>query len=153
MSLHAFGYLCYAHLYFNHKPDPQSTPFIFLGYPSHHRGYRCLDLNTIKIILSRYVTFKETVFPYGSMTPNSSPSYTFLDTSPNLIQQHLLTHPTPTNQLTPPSPVPPLTHLLLHHPPAAQHHKPNPLLLQAPNTLHQTQPLLNQLIRFNHHKT
>ncbi|GJY51006.1 ribonuclease H-like domain-containing protein [Tanacetum coccineum] len=31
------------------------------------------------VIISRHVTFDETVFPYGSVTPNSAPSYTFLD--------------------------------------------------------------------------
>ena len=30
------------------------------------------------------------------MTPNASPSYTFLDSSPNFIQQHILTHIQPT---------------------------------------------------------
>nr|GEV66605.1 ribonuclease H-like domain-containing protein [Tanacetum cinerariifolium] len=46
---------------------------------SLNRGYRCLDLTTNKIILSRHVTFNETVFSYGSTKPASVPSYTFLD--------------------------------------------------------------------------
>ncbi|GJX61370.1 ribonuclease H-like domain-containing protein [Tanacetum coccineum] len=72
-------------------PPPYS-----LGILPSHRGYRCLDLNTDKIIfLSRRVTFDESVFPYGSMTPDTPPPYTFLDSSPNLIQQHILTTPTP----------------------------------------------------------
>ncbi|GJZ70747.1 ribonuclease H-like domain-containing protein [Tanacetum coccineum] len=50
------------------------------GYPAYHRGFRCLNLETNKIILSRHVTFDETQFPYKSMTPSSPPSYTFLDT-------------------------------------------------------------------------
>ncbi|GJR75693.1 ribonuclease H-like domain-containing protein [Tanacetum coccineum] len=99
-DLRVFGCLCYPHIHTNHKLEPRVTPSIFLGYPTNHHGYRCLDLNTNKIILSCHVTFDETVFPYGSMTPTSSPSYTFLDTSPNLIQQQLLTkpihHPSPT---------------------------------------------------------
>ncbi|GJR23513.1 putative reverse transcriptase domain-containing protein [Tanacetum coccineum] len=36
------------------------TPCIFLGYPVYHRGFHCLNLETNKIILSRYVTFDET---------------------------------------------------------------------------------------------
>ncbi|GJX32733.1 ribonuclease H-like domain-containing protein [Tanacetum coccineum] len=59
--------------------EPRATPSIFLGHTSSHRGYRCLDLTTNKIILSRHVTFDETVFPYGSTKPALVPSYNFLD--------------------------------------------------------------------------
>ncbi|GJZ64021.1 ribonuclease H-like domain-containing protein, partial [Tanacetum coccineum] len=73
---------------------PSTSPIAFLstsastwhqrlghpGYPAYHRGFRCLNLETNKIILSRHVTFDETQFPYKSMTPSSPPSYTFLDT-------------------------------------------------------------------------
>ena len=99
-DLHVFGCLCYPHLHTNHKLEPRATPSIFLGYPTSHRGYRCLDLNTNKIILSRHVTFDESVFPYGSMTPGTPPPHTFLDSSPNLIQQHILTKPTPAPVVT-----------------------------------------------------
>ncbi|GJW60768.1 ribonuclease H-like domain-containing protein [Tanacetum coccineum] len=77
--LRTFGCLCYPHLYPTHKLEPRATPSIFLGHASSHRGYRCLDLTTNKIILSRHVTFDETVFPYGSTKPAMVPSYTFLD--------------------------------------------------------------------------
>nr|GEV67870.1 ribonuclease H-like domain-containing protein [Tanacetum cinerariifolium] len=52
---------------------------------ANHRDYRCLDLNTNKIIISRHVTFDEMVFAFGSMTPTLSPSYEFLDDSSNII--------------------------------------------------------------------
>lgn len=91
--LRVFGCLCYPHIVTPHKLAPRTTPCVFLGYPSHHRGYRCLDLDTQKIIISRHVTFDETIFPFGSMTPNASPSYTFLDSSldgPNTYSAQLL---------------------------------------------------------------
>nr|GEW73601.1 hypothetical protein [Tanacetum cinerariifolium] len=82
------------------QTSPRTTPSIFLGYPYNHRGYRCLDLNTNKIIISRHVTFDEIVFPFGSMTPTKPPSYQFLndnlDTYP--IALHLLTTPTSPQQ-------------------------------------------------------
>ncbi|GKV03333.1 hypothetical protein SLEP1_g15654 [Rubroshorea leprosula] len=48
----------------SHKLAPRSTLCIFLGYPAHHKGYRCLDLATNKIIISRHVVFDETSFRY-----------------------------------------------------------------------------------------
>ncbi|GJZ05244.1 ribonuclease H-like domain-containing protein [Tanacetum coccineum] len=69
--LRTFGCLCYPHLYPNHKLEPRATPSLFLGHASNHRGYRCLNLTTNKIIISRHVTFDETVFSYGS-TPSTT---------------------------------------------------------------------------------
>jgi hypothetical protein len=54
-----------------HKLSPRSTPCIFLGYSDHHKGYRCLDLHSNKII-SRHVVFDETSFPFA--THPASPS-------------------------------------------------------------------------------
>nr|GEX85360.1 ribonuclease H-like domain-containing protein [Tanacetum cinerariifolium] len=89
---------------------PSYHTSIFLGYPYNHRGYRSLDLNSNKIIISRHVTFDETVFPFGSMTPTKPPSYQFLDdnldTSP--IALRLLTTPTSPQQ-TPPQTTPQTT--------------------------------------------
>ena len=57
-----------------HKLAPRSTACMFLGYPSSHKGYRCLDLSTRRIIISRHVVFDETCFPFSLYSPRSSPS-------------------------------------------------------------------------------
>ncbi|GLT62116.1 hypothetical protein SLA2020_347760 [Shorea laevis] len=69
--LRVFGCACYPNLSSTaaHKLAPRSSLCIFLGYPSHHKGYRCLDLKTNKIILSRHVTFDESTFPYSNSIP------------------------------------------------------------------------------------
>lgn len=100
--LRIFGCLCYPHLNHTHKLYPRSTPFIFLGYPSNHKGFHCLDLQTKKIIISRHVTFDESIFPFGSMTPNSSPNYDFLD-----VDEHNIFN----DPLRPPPPIVPPTEL------------------------------------------
>nr|GEY95805.1 ribonuclease H-like domain-containing protein [Tanacetum cinerariifolium]GEY96469.1 ribonuclease H-like domain-containing protein [Tanacetum cinerariifolium] len=101
--LRTFGCLCYPYTFPPHKLAPRTTPSIFLGYPYNHHGYRCLDLNTNKIIISRHVTFDETIFPFGSMTLTQPLSYQFLDdnldTSP--IALRLLTTPTSPQQTSP----------------------------------------------------
>nr|GFA95566.1 ribonuclease H-like domain-containing protein [Tanacetum cinerariifolium] len=81
------------------------------------------DLNTNKIIISRHVTFDETVYPFPSTKSTTIPSYDFLDDSTDLIsiiirtapitlvltpvhtpQVDVPTPPTPPTPLTPPSP-------------------------------------------------
>ncbi|GJW08472.1 ribonuclease H-like domain-containing protein [Tanacetum coccineum] len=104
--LRIFGCLCYPHLHSPHKLAPRATPCIFLGFPAYHRGYRCLNLQTNKIILSRHVTFDETQFPYKSMTPSNPPSYHFLEptvasqlsipfTTTHSFNNNIHTNPTP----------------------------------------------------------
>ncbi|GKC42874.1 ribonuclease H-like domain-containing protein [Tanacetum coccineum] len=117
--LRTFGWLCYPHLYPNHKLEPRATPSILLGYASNHRGYRCLDLKTNMIIISRHVTFDETVFPYGSTQPALPPTYTFLDDIPDIIPPVIPTNPAV--QL-PPEPIP------LIHNTEIQAHSPQQLL-------------------------
>ena len=79
--LRVFGSLCYPNMQATskHKLAPRSTACIFLGYPSSHKGYRCLDLSTRRIIISRHVTFDETTFPFGATSDvSSSASLEFL---------------------------------------------------------------------------
>jgi hypothetical protein len=49
-----------------HKLAPRSTRCIFLGYSADHKGYRCLDLTTNNIVVSRHVVFDEADFPFSA---------------------------------------------------------------------------------------
>nr|GEW50724.1 ribonuclease H-like domain-containing protein [Tanacetum cinerariifolium] len=117
--LHVFGCLCYPHIDTNHKFGPRATPSIILRHAANHFGYRCLDLNTNKIIISCHVTFDEMVFLFPSTKLTTTPSYYFLDDSTDLIFIIIRTAPitpvpTPVHTLqvnvpTPPTPPPPHT--------------------------------------------
>ncbi|KAJ4767670.1 Gag/pol [Rhynchospora pubera] len=50
--------------YNSHKLELRSLPCVFLGYSSSQKGYRCLDLQTNKVYISRNVTFDESIFPF-----------------------------------------------------------------------------------------
>lgn len=116
---------------------------LFLGYPNHCHGFRCFDLSTRKLLISRRVTFDETTFPYGSVAPTNPPSYDFLlDSKISPTLQHIL-HPNHPISATPPYhtedthiPTPP--HLILvslHLPLTSPLHLQTPLLLH-PYPLH-----------------
>jgi hypothetical protein len=64
-----FGCVCYPNLsaQATYKlAPPRSTCCVFLGYSADHKGYRCLDLSTNNIIVSRHVIFDEVVFPFAA---------------------------------------------------------------------------------------
>ncbi|GKA39501.1 ribonuclease H-like domain-containing protein [Tanacetum coccineum] len=138
--LRVFGCLCYPHISFDHKLQPRSTACVFLGYPALHRGYRCLDLSTNKIIISRHVIFDEDQFPFGSMTPDTPPSYDFL-LPPHNTHTSQTTHPN-NHQLHPPTAMPPSpTHTSPTQSPQAQPQSPHhPLTPRTPAT-HQQIPV------------
>jgi hypothetical protein len=92
-DLRVFGCLCYPNLSATaaNKLAPRSTACVFLGYPSNHKGYRCLDLTTNRIIISRHVVFDESSFPFSTLTHVSADDLSFLDeilfhTPPAIIQ-------------------------------------------------------------------
>jgi hypothetical protein len=78
--LRVFGCACYPNITATapHKLAPRSTKCVFLGYSSNHKGYRCLDLSTNRIIISRHVTFDEADFPF-SVSPHLTNNLNFLD--------------------------------------------------------------------------
>lgn len=86
-QLRVFGCLCYPNLAATaaHKLAPRSTPFVFLCYPQSHRGFRCLDLSSGKLIISRHVIFDKSIVPFSSTHLSSpSPIMAEIDESPLL---------------------------------------------------------------------
>jgi transposase InsO family protein len=69
--LRVFDCVCYPNTSATapHKLSPRSTRCLFLGYSSDHKGYRCLDLASHRIIISRHVVFNEDVFPLAGPSP------------------------------------------------------------------------------------
>jgi hypothetical protein len=69
--LRVFGCACYPNTSATapNKLSPHSTRCVFLGYSPDHKGYRCLDLTSHLIIISRHVVFDEDVFPLAGSTP------------------------------------------------------------------------------------
>ena len=78
--LRVFGCRCYPNLSSTtaHKLAPRSVACVFLGYPSEHKGYHCLDLSTNRIIISRHVIFSETSFPFSEVSSPPSSDFDFL---------------------------------------------------------------------------
>jgi hypothetical protein len=71
--LRTFGCACWPNLhpYNTHKLAFRSKQCIFLGYSTHHKGYKCLDISTGRVYISRDVVFDETIFPFSMLHPNA----------------------------------------------------------------------------------
>lgn len=74
--LRSFGCLCFPWLrpYNKNKLEFCSRPCVFLGYSTNHLGYRCMDIDTGYVFLSRHVVFNEKVFPFQNSHLVSQPS-------------------------------------------------------------------------------
>ena len=85
--LRAFGCACWPYLrpYNKHKMDFRSKRCIFIGYSIGHQGYKCLDVATDKIFISRHVVFDESIYPY-TVSPSASltPDFNTVVLPPNL---------------------------------------------------------------------
>jgi hypothetical protein len=79
--LRVFGCRCYPNISASaaYKLAPRSTLCVFLGYSSDHKGYRCLDLSTNCVIISRHVIFDESSFPFADTPQVVSTDLDFLD--------------------------------------------------------------------------
>ena len=113
-SMRVFGCACWPHLrpYNKHKLEFRSKRCVFLGYSTLHKGYKCLDVSTGRVYISRDVIFDENIFPFTELHPNAgarlrselallpdalhNSSTSFGDA--NLHDQHL-SSPVPTNAL------------------------------------------------------
>ena len=56
-----FWSICYIHVVKHNrtKIDPNAKKCIFVGYDTHRKGWKCMDLETKMIIVSRDVVFHE----------------------------------------------------------------------------------------------
>jgi len=99
--LRVFGCLCYPlFLALIHKLQARSTPCAFLGYRSNHRSYKCFDLSSKKIIISRQVLFDET-YPFSKIHDPSPTVYEPLSDDSTLHSSLMHTCPTNSNTTIP----------------------------------------------------
>jgi hypothetical protein len=102
--LRVFSCACYPYTAATtpYKLAPRSTWCVFLSYSYDHKGYRCLDLSTNRLIVSRHVVFDEDSFPiiaspnptdldfFMSLAPRSPP---LEPDSPLQVPWHLVSQP------------------------------------------------------------
>lgn len=147
------GCACFPYMrpYNTNKLHLRFVKCVFLGYSLDHQGYRCLNLTTNIVFLSRHVIFYEHCFPFqetkGSHAPISSSSsadsapplqvFGYLPNQQAASQPHGHQNVTPTS-LNPSSPLP--THISTSPhstsplPNATNH--PTVVASQQPNTPH-----------------
>jgi histone deacetylase 1/2 len=68
-SLRVFGCACWPNLrpYSSRKLEFRSKRCVFLGYSNLHKGYKCLDITTGLVYISRDVVFDEEIFPFKDL--------------------------------------------------------------------------------------
>jgi hypothetical protein len=88
-SLRVFGCACWPNLrpFNSRKLEFRSKRCAFLGYSSLHKGFKCLDIPTGRVYISRDVIFDEGVFPFASLHENAGQR---LRHEISLLPEHLL---------------------------------------------------------------
>ncbi|KAJ0078370.1 hypothetical protein Patl1_36937 [Pistacia atlantica] len=85
----SFGCQCFPYLcpYTPDKLSYHSTPCIFIGYCSNHKGFRCFDPSSRQVYISRNVIFYEGIFPAReqSIFTDSARCMDFVGNSPTLL--------------------------------------------------------------------
>jgi hypothetical protein len=96
-----------------HKLAPRSCRCVFLRCSSEHKGYRCLNLTTNHLLVSRYIIFDESSFPITSsalplnnLDSLFSSSPTFRPTTPPYNSSITCTSETVVASRTAPTPTP-----------------------------------------------
>jgi hypothetical protein len=72
-ALRTFGCACWPNLrpYNTRKLAFQSTKCVFLGYSHLYKGFKCLEVKSGRVYISRDVVFDETLFPFSKLHPNA----------------------------------------------------------------------------------
>lgn len=71
-----FGSKCYILKDDKHKKfDAKSDEGIFIGYSTRSKAYKCLNVNTNKVVESANVNFNEFVEDYGEESGKESENY------------------------------------------------------------------------------
>ena len=148
-ALRVFGCRCFPNTIAtsSHKLAARSTPCIFIGYPADHRGYRCYEIATGRIITSRHVVFDEACFPFrATASPRDVPAQVDNDPPPTPRDAQGAAHAASRPWTPPPSPPP-----MVHHPPRrstrgriAPQQSPSPIIDDAaPSTPSTTNPVVS----------
>jgi histone deacetylase 1/2 len=71
-SLRVLGCACYQNLqpYNRHKLEFRSKQCVFLGYSNMHKGFKCLEISSGRVYISRDVVFDEAEFPFSKLHSN-----------------------------------------------------------------------------------
>jgi len=90
--LRVFGCACWPNLrpYNKHKLQFRSKRCVFLGYRTIHKGYKCLDVSSGRVYISRDVVFDEETYPFAGLHPTAG---TRLRDDILLLSPHLVNHP------------------------------------------------------------